>query len=219
MPRTHAPDAVQLAWPLTGRLRVRNSPADRVPSHGTHLAATAYSIDLVPVDEHGRSSRYTPISFLRPEPPHRFVGFGRPVLAPVTGTVRIAHDGEVDHRAHRGLPSVGYALTQARRVRQGWDRVAGNHVVIQAASAPRPDGQGPVFVAVCHLQRAGLTVRPGQQITAGEMIGRCGNSGNSTQPHVHLQAMTAPDASRAEALPITFAGGLPRSGQILEARV
>lgn len=221
MPQTSSPDAapVRLAYPLTGRLLIRNSPADRVPSHGTDLAATAYSIDLVPVDETGRSARYTPVSFLRPEPPHLFAGFGRPVRAPIAGTVRIAHDGEVDHRAYRGLPSVAYALTQARRVNRGWDHVAGNHVVIQAAPASRSDGPGQVFVALCHLRRASLTVRAGEQIAVGEMIGRCGNSGNSMQPHVHLQAMTAQDATRAEALPITFAGGLPRGGQVLEARV
>ena len=220
MSATGSSDAAQvrLAHPLTGRVLVRNSPADRVPSHGTDLAATAYSIDLIPVDEHGRSGRYTPASFLRPEPPHLFVGFGQPVLAPITGTVRIVHDGEVDHDAYRGLPSVGYALTQARRVRQGWDLVAGNHVVIQAASASRADGHEDVFVALCHLQRASPTVRVGQQIAAGEMIGRCGNSGNSTEPHMHLQAMTAQDATRAKALPITFMDGLPRAGQILEAR-
>lgn len=211
---------VPLAYPLTGRMRVRNSPADRIPSHGTDLAATTHSIDLVPVDQHGRSSRYTLASFLRPESPSRFIGFGRPVLAPITGWVRIAQDGEADHDAHRGLPSVGYALTQRRRLRQGWEALAGNHVVIQAVSAPsaaaRPE---QVYVAVCHLQHASLTVRTGQQVTAGQVIGRCGNSGNSIEPHVHLQAMTAPEAMAARALPITFAGGLPRGGEILEARV
>src|SRR5690625_6764858 len=68
---------VHLSYPLTGRLLVRNSPADRVPSHGTDLAATSHSIDLVPVDEQGRSSRYTAASFLRPEPPQLFIGLDR----------------------------------------------------------------------------------------------------------------------------------------------
>ena len=209
---------VHLSYPLTGRLLVRNSPADRVPSHGTDLAATSHSIDLVPVDEQGRSSRYTAASFLRPEPPQLFIGFGRPVLAPITGRVRIVHDGEIDHPAYRGLPSVGYALAQPRRVRRGWAHVAGNHVVIQADPTSGTDGRDDVFVALCHLQHASTTVRVDQQITAGEMIGRCGNTGNSTEPHLHLQAMTAKDATRAEPLPITFADGLPRGGQIIQVR-
>src|SRR5699024_9010013 len=89
---------------------------------------------------------------------------------------------------------------------------------IQADPTSGTDGRDDVFVALCHLQHASTTVRVDQQITAGEMIGRCGNTGNSTEPHLHLQAMTAPDATRAEPLPITFADGLPRGGQISQVR-
>src|SRR5699024_1615828 len=127
--------------PLTGRLLVRNSPADRVPSDGTDLAATPHSIDPVPVDEQGRSSRYTAASFLRPEPPQLFIGLGRPVRAPIPGRGRIVHAGEIAHPPYRGLPSVGYALAQPRRVRRGWAHVAGNHVGIQAAPTSGTDGR------------------------------------------------------------------------------
>src|SRR5690606_17908560 len=106
---------VELAPPFSGRWLVQNSPADRVPSHGTHLFATTYAIDFVPVDEVGRSARLGLRGLVRPEPPQAFVGFGRPVLAPSDGVVAAVHDGEPDHDAYRGLPSVGYALTQGRR--------------------------------------------------------------------------------------------------------
>src|SRR5690625_7530843 len=89
----------------------------------------------------------------------------------MSGRVRIVHDGEFDHPAYRGLPSVGYALAQPRRVRRGWAHVAGNHVVIQADPTSGTDGRDDVFVALCHLQHASTTVRVDQQITAGE-IGR-----------------------------------------------
>ena len=42
-------DPFDLAYPFTGRWLVQNSPADRVPSHGTELFASAYAIDFVPV--------------------------------------------------------------------------------------------------------------------------------------------------------------------------
>ena len=64
---------------------------------------------------------------------------------------------------------------------------------------------GPV-VAVCHLQRGSVRVRPGQEVRAGEELGRCGNSGNSTEPHVHVQAIDRADIRRAEAVPLTFDG-------------
>lgn len=49
-----------------------------------------------------------------------------------------------------------------------------------------------------------------------ELLGRCGDSGNSTEPHVHLQAIDRPDVRYAAAVPITFGGRPPRNGEISE---
>ena len=76
---------------------------------------------------------------------------------------------------------------------------------------------GPV-VAVCHLQRGSVAVHPGQHVRVGEVLGRCGNSGNSTEPHVHLQATDRADAGHARPVPIAFGGRLPRNGQVVDAR-
>jgi murein DD-endopeptidase MepM/ murein hydrolase activator NlpD len=58
-------------------------------------------------------------------------------------------------------------------------------------------------------------VQVGQAVQAGEKLGRCGNSGNSTEPHVHVQAMDGLDAQRASAVPISFGGRLPNNGAII----
>lgn len=200
---------VGLRYPFSGRWLVRNSPANRVPSHGTHLFGTTYAIDFVPVDDRGRSAPLGLGSLLRPEAPHRFTGFGRPVLAPGPGTVVATHDGELDHDAYRGLPSVGYALTQRRRASHGWNGLAGNQVVFEM----RPG----VLVALCHLRQGSITVAPGQSLAAGQVVGQCGNSGNSTEPHLHLQAFDQTDVSQAKGLPLAFSDELPRNGQIVEA--
>jgi hypothetical protein len=199
---------VDLAYPFEGRWLTQNSPGSRVPSHGTPLLATAYAVDFVPVDEAGRTAPITLGSLLRPEPAERFPGFGRPVLAPVEGTVVAVHDEAPDHGAFRGLPSIRYALTQRRRLSAGWVALAGNHVMVEA-------GDGAV-VAVCHLQRGSVRAQPGQRVRVGEVLGRCGNSGNSTEPHVHLQAMDGPDPSHASAVAITFGGHLPRNGDVVD---
>lgn len=134
--------ALDLVYPFTGRWLVQNSPANRVPSHGTEAYATAYAIDFV-------------------------------------------HDGEPDHGAVRGFPSIGYALTQRSRAAHGWAALAGNHVVIETDAHQ--------FVALCHLQRGSLKALVGQRVAVGDELGACGNSGNSTEPHLHLQAMSSPD--------------------------
>jgi len=199
---------LDLAYPFAGRWLVRNSPADRVPSHGTTRFASSYAIDFVPVGAAGRTAPVTVASLVRPEPPERFPGYGRPVLAPVEGLVLAAHDTEPDHPAYRGLPSIGYALTQHRRAAAGWAALAGNHVLIAVTGA---------VVALCHLQHGSIEVRPGQRVRVGEVLGRCGNSGNSTKPHVHVQAVDGPVIEHAHAVPLRFAGSVPRNGEIVIA--
>jgi hypothetical protein len=201
-------EAVDLTYPFAGRWLVQNSPANRVPSHGTTLFATSYAIDFVPVDNTNRTAPLTLGALLRPEPPERFPGFGRPIVAPIAGIIVAAHDSDADHVAHRGLPSIGYALSQRRRAATGWVALAGNHVLIKHAD---------VVVALCHLQHTSLEVRVGQRVRAGDMLGRCGNSGNSTEPHLHIQAIDSPDIEHGNAVPLTFRRSLPRNGEIIDA--
>jgi hypothetical protein len=203
-------DALQLSPPFTGRWMAVNSPADRVPSHGTDLFGSTYAIDFVAVDDRSRSAPWRWSALLAPEPPDRFLGFGAPILAPIAGTVALAHDGEADHEARRSpFTAVPYLVTQRERVARGAPGVAGKHVVIAATPG------GP-FVLLAHLQRGSVRVRAGDSVGVGETIGACGNSGNSTQPHVHVQATDSLDWAAARGVPISFPSlgegedGLPR---------
>jgi hypothetical protein len=195
-----------LALPFRGTWRVENSPARRVPSHGTHLFASTYAIDFVAV-EAGRTAdvrdwRTADVrdwrTALATEPADRFHAFGRPILAPAGGRVIAVHDGEADHEARRSqLTLAQYALTQASRARLGAAGLAGNHVIVALSDV------GP-YVVLAHLRRDSISVQPGDRVTTGRQLGECGNSGNSTQPHVHVQVMDAPDPLTARGLPIAF---------------
>lgn len=190
---------VLLRLPFTHRWAVQNSPARRVPSHGTDLMGLRYSIDFVAVDDHHRTA---PVrdwrTLLATEPPDRFFAYGRPILAPCDGVVVDVHDGEADHAARRSqLTLVPYALGQAGRLRQGVAAVAGNYVTIT-------HGAGGTFVTLVHLREGSIRVQVGDQVAAGQQIAECGNSGNSTQPHVHVQVTDSADFSVARGLPMAF---------------
>lgn len=200
------PASIDLAYPFTGSWRVQNSPTNRVPSHGTRAFATTYAIDFVPVTDVGRTAPITLSSLVRPESTDRFPGFGRPILAPIEGTVLAVHDSEPDHPAYRGVPSIWYALTQRHRATAGWVALAGNHVLI--------DNNG-VIVVLCHLRRGSIQVTSDQRVRIGDVIASCGNSGNSTEPHLHIQAIDTPDIANVNAVPITFNGALPANGEIV----
>ena len=187
--------------------------------------ATTYAIDLVPVDPRGRSAPQRDWrTLLATEPPERFLGFGVPVLAPASGTVVHVHEGEPDHPARRSqLALVPYLLGQAGRLRRGVDALAGNHVVLELAT-----GRG--YVALVHLQRGSIRVGEGELVRPGQRLAACGNSGNSTQPHVHLQVMDGADPMTAAGVPMALTqfreyhrgtsriveSGLPAEGSIIE---
>lgn len=191
-------DPVLLDLPFRGLWLARNSPARRVPSHGTHAFGVTYAIDFIAVDGHGRPAPRTWRTVLAVEPPGVFRGFGEPILAPAGGTVVAVHDGEPDHSARRSqITLVPYALGQRQRVRAGAAAIAGNHVVI----ALGPDGP---FVLTAHLRRGTVRVAPGETVRAGDQIGECGNSGNSTQPHVHVQVTDSVHWPSARGLPMAF---------------
>lgn len=196
--RTQIP-AVALALPFEGRWLAQNSPARRVPSHGTDLLGETYAIDFVAVDGRRRTARRRDWrTYLATEPADRFYAFARPLLAPADGTVVDVHDGEVDHAARRSqLRLLGYALSQQNRLRQGIPAIAGNYLIIELRS-------GSGFVALVHLRAGTLRVAVGDQVTTGQHVAECGNSGNSTQPHVHVQVMDSLDLSVARGIPIAF---------------
>ena len=190
-------DPAVLTLPFRGTWRAEMSPARRVPSHGTHQFAATYAIDFLAV-EGGRSAATRDWrTLLSTEPPARFYAFGRPILAPSTGRVVEVHDGEPDHEARRSqLALASYALTQAQRARGGAGVLAGNHVILE-----RDDGG---YVALAHLRAGSIRVAVGERLAVGQEVGRCGNSGNSTQPHVHVQVMDSPDPVTARGLPLVF---------------
>lgn len=90
---------------------------------------------------------------------------------------------------------------------RGWPTLAGNYVLLECKDA---------VIALCHLQQHSILVKPGQSVQRGEALGSCGNSGNSTEPHLHLQAFDHPDIAQASPIRVTFGGVLPR-GTIVNA--
>lgn len=72
----------------------------------------------------------------------------------------------------------------------------GNHVVI------RSDGGN--YAVVAHLKQRSLAVTVGDRIGAGALVGYCGNSGNSSEPHVHAQLMDRASFWTGHGIPMSF---------------
>lgn len=195
---TSALDHLALRLPFRGTWMARNSPARRVPSHGSNLFATTYAIDFVAVRKRRTATTRDWRALVYTEPVERFFAFGQPLLAPADGRVVAVHDGEADHVARRSqLAKVPYMLTQASRARGGAGALAGNHVILELE-----DHGG--YVLLAHVREGSVRVQHGELVAAGAELGTCGNSGNSTQPHVHVQAMDVAEPFTARGLPMSF---------------
>lgn len=201
-------DAVDLASPIAGRWLAMNSPTSRVPSHGIHAWSQTYAVDLVHDPEEG--SRPGMAWWPMARSPRDFPAFGQPVHAPCDGQVVASVGWLRDHRSRTSPPALVYLLLESVRELLGPWAILGNHVVVR-----RDDG---VFVLMAHLRRKSLRVRRGDIVEKGQQVAECGNSGNSTEPHVHLQAMDRESTWIAAGIPFTLDGSdLPPSGEHLQA--
>lgn len=126
-------------------------------SDGTHTGYAAFAYDLVPAEKPIDEATFHRRTRLADHP-----CYGQPIFAPADGRVVWARDGA------RELPP----FRQTRR------HEAGNFVIIQH----RPDE----LTEFRHLQRGSVAVREGEHVRAGQLIGRCGSSGNAVTPHLHF---------------------------------
>ena len=113
----------------------------------------------------------------------RYRTYGAPLHAPVAGVVVAAEESLADR-------AIGDADPR---------NPAGNHVVLRTATG--------VFVLMAHLQRDSVSVAVGDEVEVGQALAKVGNSGNSSQPHLHIQAMTGPDFLDPDSRPVPLAVG------------
>ena len=115
--------------------------------------------------------------------------YGQPILAPAAGLVVTAVDSLPDQAIGSRDPL----------------HAAGNHVVI--------DHGNREFSLVAHLQPGSVRVRAGKRVNTGDVLGLAGNSGNTSEPHLHVHLMNAPSMQDADGLPMPFeeyeADGVP----------
>ncbi len=76
------------------------------------------------------------------------------------------------------------------------EQAGGNHVII--------DHLNGEFSYIAHFKKNSIVVKVGDNLTKGQVIGRTGNSGNSTEPHLHYHLQNQSDENDAISLPAQF---------------
>ncbi|MGG4469936.1 M23 family metallopeptidase [Paenibacillus alvei] len=76
------------------------------------------------------------------------------------------------------------------------------------------------FSMLAHLKQDSIVVKEGDSITKGQLIALCGNSGNSTEPHLHFQVMNSSNYREGSSIRIRFEKGLdPIQGDFISPAV
>lgn len=113
--------------------------------------------------------------------------YGIPVIAPMSGLVAYAIDGEPDM-----IPGV---------LSNNFLAPKGNHVVIQLEETG-------TYLVIAHMKSGSVVVNAGETVEEGQVIGECGNSGNTSEPHIHIhhqrQDPVVYPGDLAEGLPLYF---------------
>jgi hypothetical protein len=116
--------------------------------------------------------------------------YGHDVLAPTEGIVHDARDGEAD-------ASIG---------RRGRGDDLGNHVALRVAPHE--------FLYIAHLQPGSIAVKRGDAVRAGQRLGRVGNSGITSEPHIHMHLQDSARRHLAEGIPFHFSSYCHAGGYV-----
>ena len=128
----------------------------------THQGPWGHALDFVVADADGRTYQGPGLSLAD------FYAYNKPVLAPADGVVVEV----VQHIEDNAIGEVNLA--------QNW----GNTVVLRHAPG--------LYTQLSHLRAHSVPVKPGDHVRRGDIVGTCGNSGRSPEPHLHFQVQATP---------------------------
>ncbi len=174
---------VNLSFPLpNGVSYVAHGGASTLLNYHHGHRAQAYALDVTGLNPAGLRAWG-----IAPSDNSRYAVFGRDVHSPCRGTV-------IESRSD--LPD----LTPPTADREN---PAGNHVVIRC-----DDTSPAVDVDIAHLKQGSLVVATGSRVATGQLLGKVGNTGNTSEPHLHVHAVRTGSGNtlegEGEGVPIRF---------------
>jgi hypothetical protein len=160
---------------------------DWITSGGHNDFSTAFAIDLDGLDQKdGELSEADENA--------ADAGYGREIIAPAAGTVVYARNDVPDNTPPGKEPD--HDGTYYRALHDPVMALAGNCVVIDHGNSE--------YSVMMHMQPGSVLVKVGDRVATGQVIGKLGNSGSSTGPHVHYELQSGPQPWQYQALPFRF---------------
>ncbi|MCL2198264.1 MAG: M23 family metallopeptidase [Defluviitaleaceae bacterium] len=166
--------------PFSGKWTVVNGGVNKELSHSWELPSQRYAYDFIILDDTGKS-RDGDIGDA-----NAYFCYGKDIIAPADGVVVGMYDGFRDSFID-GKNAYCDALN-----------IAGNYITIKH--------NGNEYSVIAHILKGSITVKKGESVKQGDIIAKCGNSGNSSEPHIHFQLQDGKSFFLSAGLPIAFSG-------------
>ncbi len=169
----------ELILPFSSKWLVINGGTDKATSHSWGIPTQRYAYDFFITDKEGKTFSGDNKKV------ENYYCYGKNILAPANGEIvsfashhpdsNVYGDGRVDCKAHD---------------------IRGNHIIIRHNKKE--------YSLIAHLKPDSIKVQKGQKVKQGQVIAQCGNSGNTTEPHIHFQMNNGKNFFTTAGLPIKF---------------
>mgnify|MGYP000020229045 FL=1 len=170
-PYTEAKEIIRnntkMKLPFKGEWSVTWGGDTKEQNYHVESVAQKNAFDFLIYDEKGLTHKGTG------EANEDYYAFGKELYAPCDGEVVLVVDGIKDN-----IPGVLNPIY-----------IPGNTVIIKTANGE--------FVFFAHFKQHSIVVKQGQKVTTGALLGLCGNSGNSSEPHLHFHLQNTEDMTKA----------------------
>ena len=165
--------------------------------HTTHRWAVPeeFGLDIAKIGENGLTHRGAGTSF------DEYYAYGADVLAVADGHVVTAVDGVAEDPAAMQRPDEAQEAYFARVQQDQSKRIEGGSIVGNCVIIDHGRGE---YSLSAHLQSGSVRVKNGDSVKSGDVIGKLGSSGNSTEPHLHFQLTDRGESVLAAGIPINF---------------
>jgi hypothetical protein len=151
-----------------------------IPTGGTATIAQRFAIDFVKMND--SNTTHSGDALVN----DNYLAEGVEALAVAAGRVVAVKDSIPEN-----VPGVN-----SRAVPITLETVGGNHVIINIG--------GGYYAFYAHLKPGSIRVREGERVRKGQVIGLVGNSGNSTEPHLHFHISDGDSPLGSEGIPYRF---------------
>ncbi len=133
-----------------------------------------------------------------------YYAYRETVFAAAPGKVVVAINDEAEDPAAMKQPEETIAKYFERLQQEQFERIGGGGRAVGGSQVVIDHGNGE-FSFYAHLIPGSLRVKVGDVVETGAALGLLGSSGNSTEPHLHLQVCDGPDPLLCAGIPIQWA--------------